>query len=99
MALLKMRATSDRARPTRQISRKTSWVRANASGYLVLQARLGQRVREGEVLGVLHGRDERAPEGRGRMPIVSPSDGLVIGRSENPLVTVGDALIHIARLG
>jgi predicted deacylase len=73
------------------IARTTSWVRAPVSGLLRSRAELGERVVKGAVLGTVGdalGADER--------PVRSRSNGMVIGRAENPVVHRGDALFNIA---
>ncbi|OLT19520.1 succinylglutamate desuccinylase [Ornithinimicrobium sp. CNJ-824] len=70
---------------------RSGWVRARRTGILGLGASLGQRVVEGERLGELHDSFGR------RLAIVKADrDGIVIGRTEAPLVNSGDALVHIA---
>jgi predicted deacylase len=71
--------------------RSSSWVRARRSGILHLDAHLGQKVSEGERLGTLFdsfGKTLRA--------VYAHRDGIVIGRTEAPLVNSGDAVVHIA---
>jgi predicted deacylase len=71
--------------------RSSSWVRARRSGILHLDAHLGQKVSEGERLGTLFdsfGKTLRA--------VYANRDGIVIGRTEAPLVNSGDAVVHIA---
>lgn len=75
------------------IARASTWVRAPASGILRTRARLGQRVKFGQVLGII-----ADPFGINEFPIVSPCDGLVIGRQNLPPTSEGDAVFHIARV-
>jgi len=56
-------------------------------------------VRKGDKLGMLHVKEDVAGLAVGRLVLRSPKTGVVIGRTENPLVTVGDALVHIAEVG
>ena len=79
-------------RPEPFVSRRSLWVRAPESGMLGTVVRLGSQVARGETLGYV----DDAYSGR-RESIVSPSDGVVIGRLERPLVHEGDAVYHIAR--
>jgi len=73
------------------VLREAGWVRARRTGILGLEVSLGQRVVEGERLGELHDSFGR------RLAIVKADrDGIVIGRTEAPLVNSGDALVHIA---
>lgn len=73
------------------VARSSRWVRAPQSGILRQPAPLGARVRRGEELGVLS-----SPLEQGDVPVVAPLSGLLIGRSNLPLVHEGDALFHVA---
>jgi predicted deacylase len=88
------------ARSTRRVreSRDTTWVRASKSGFLLLDVELGDRVKKGQVLGALHFRVHRDffPETHRLMR--APHSGIVIGVTRNPLINLGDALVHIAAL-
>jgi uncharacterized protein len=77
-------------------SHETSWVRAPRSGYLILETDLGRRVEKDAVLGVLHVRIHEEFFAETRVEIRAPAAGIVIGLTRNPLVNVGDALLHIA---
>ena len=71
--------------------RSSGWVRARRTGILHLDAQLGQKVSDGVRLGSLFdsfGRTLRA--------VYANRDGIVIGRTEAPLVNSGDAVVHIA---
>jgi hypothetical protein len=72
-------------------SRRSSWIRARRSGIALISAQLGQAVRKGEQLAIIHDSLGRRL-GREHAPI----DGVVIGLTQHPLVLQGDALIHIA---
>ena len=74
------------------IIRSSKWVRAPQSGLLRVAMSLGAQVREGDLLGVI-----TDPFGEREMTVEAPVDGVVIGRSNLPLVHEGDALFHIAR--
>lgn len=74
-------------------ARLTRWVRAPRGGVFHLDVSLGQRVSEGESLGVILG-DFLSHRG---IAIKAPWDGLVLGYSLHPLVSQGDALVHLAR--
>lgn len=77
----------------------TTWVRAPRSGYLVLETALGRRVRRHDRIGTLHMRIRDEEPGASDAVIRAPESGLVIGHATNPLVHVGDAIVHIARPG
>jgi predicted deacylase len=71
--------------------RSSGWVRARRTGILHLDVALGQKVSDGERLGTLFdsfGKTLRA--------VYANRDGIVIGRTEAPLVNSGDAVVHIA---
>ena len=74
------------------IAHSTSWVRANQDGVFRPQARLGQRVAKGETLGLI-----ASPLGDDEMIVESPAFGVIIGRTNLPLVNEGDALFNLAR--
>jgi predicted deacylase len=74
------------------VARSSAWVRAADSGILRAMVPLGGRVKKGTLLGVV-----ADPFGEREMQIVSPYSGIVIGRTNIPLVNEGDALYHIAR--
>jgi predicted deacylase len=78
-------------------SRDTDWVRAPRSGYLLLETALGARVRRHERIGTLHMRVRDEEPGASDAVIRAPESGIVIGHATNPLVHVGDAIVHIAR--
>lgn len=75
------------------IARDSSWVRAPHSGMVTQDVKLGKKVTRGEVLAVISD-----PFGNVSIPIVSKLSGVVIGRTELPLVNRGDAMFHIATL-
>lgn len=75
-------------------SRSSRWIRAGRSGILRLDCALGERVAEGDRLGVVSN-----SFGKSLRVVRAPADGLVIGRSTSPLVNQGDALVHLADMG
>jgi predicted deacylase len=75
------------------VAKSSTWVRATTSGIMRHQASLGDEVKPGQTLGVIGD-----PFGDNETPIVSPTDGVIIGRLNLPLVYEGDALFHIARV-
>jgi predicted deacylase len=72
--------------------RTSGWVRARRTGILDLDVDLGQHVEEGERLGALVD-----SFGRTLRLVHAHRDGIVIGRTEAPLVHSGDAIVHIAQ--
>lgn len=91
MAALKM-VRGVRAAGKRSVEiRATTWVRARRSGILHMQIALGHSVKEGQPL--CHVADAF---GDALYPVPSPCAGIVVGRTNNPLVHRGDALVHLA---
>lgn len=74
------------------VARSSSWVRAQKSGILRANRRLGEKVGKGELLGVLSD-----PFGSRDEPVSATHEGIIIGRTNLPLVNEGEALFHIAR--
>ncbi len=72
--------------------RRTTWVRAHQGGIVDLRIGLGDRVKKGQVLGVV-----RDAFGETVAEIKAAHTGLVIGISNNPLLHAGEALVHLAR--
>ena len=71
----------------------SKWVRAGRSGILAARKGLGDRVEAGEILAIISD-----PFGRRPVSVSAPANkpaGLVIGRTEAPLVLRGDATFHI----
>jgi predicted deacylase len=93
MRALEMLPRSRRPTAVREpfVARSSHWVRAPQSGILRARAHLGVAVREGQTLGIV-----ADPLGNDEMPVSAPHPGVVIGRTELPLVNEGDALFHIA---
>lgn len=80
--------------PPPVISDQTSWVRAPESGILRTIVPLGAKVQQGEVIAMV-----ADPLGTKETAITAPDAGMVIGRTNLPLVYEGDATFHIARYG
>lgn len=82
------------SRPVGQtvFSDASSWVRAPESGILHTTRRIGDRVGKGEVVGVV-----ADPLGQASLPLFAEWDGIIVGRTNLPLVNRGDAVFHIAR--
>lgn len=74
------------------VARSTVWVRATESGIFRTYSALGSRVAKGDALGAI-----ASPFGDNNVDLLSPSSGIVIGKSKLPLINEGDALFHIAR--
>ena len=82
-----------RERPEPLVARSSTWLRAPASGVLRPAVPLGHRVKEGDVLGVIGD-----PFGDNEVEVAARAGGVVIGRSNLPLVHEGDALFHIVHV-
>jgi uncharacterized protein len=74
------------------VARSSAWVRAPDSGILRAMIPLGGRVKKDTLLGVV-----ADPFGEKEVNVPSSYNGIVIGRTNLPLVNEGDALYHIAR--
>ncbi|MFT5203709.1 MAG: putative deacylase [Candidatus Aldehydirespiratoraceae bacterium] len=80
------------AAPT-QLSRSTRWLRATRSGIVQMSAGLGDAISAGDDIAII-----RDPFGKQLGKVRAPSDGIVIGCTDHPLVNRGDAIIHIANV-
>lgn len=74
------------------VARSSAWERASDSGIFRAMVPLGGRVKRGTLLGVVGD-----PFGEREVQITASFSGIVIGRTNLPLVNEGDALFHIAR--
>ena len=70
----------------------SSWVRATRSGILRAQVKLGDKVSKGDSLGLIGDLTGQVEE-----VVTASSDGVIIGRTNIPLIYEGDALFHIGR--
>jgi uncharacterized protein len=75
------------------VVRHSAWERARRSGIVRIDVYPGQQVERGDVLGVLGD-----ALGERRTPVRATRSGVVLGYTRNPLVSQGDALVHIADL-
>ncbi len=78
--------------PNPFISEASSWIRSPRGGILHSKIALGDLIEEGEQLG-------RVSDiyGKIRARVVATYSGMVIGLSNNPMVSRGDAVFHVAR--
>lgn len=74
------------------VARSSQWVRAPSSGIFRAAKPLGGKVKRNDALGVIND-----PVSVLEVPVISPCNGLIIGRSELPLVHEGEAIYHIAQ--
>ncbi|MDX1431801.1 MAG: succinylglutamate desuccinylase/aspartoacylase family protein [Gammaproteobacteria bacterium] len=73
------------------VARSSAWVRAPEGGIFRGAVPLGAYVARGDVLGYI-----ADPFGDHESAVIAPSLGIVIGRSNLPLVHQGEALFHLA---
>lgn len=78
-------------RPVRSYS--SSWLRAPVGGLLRTFKSTGSEVSAGEVLGMISD-----PFGISDVEVSAEFHGLIVGRTNLPIVNEGDALFHIARI-
>ena len=76
------------------LSKSSRWERAPSGGLFIPHVALGKAVASGDILGLIV-----PPQGGGDgTPVLSATDGIVIGRNNEGLADEGDALFHIASL-
>lgn len=94
MRALGMLAPSRRRRSGTEpfVARSSAWVRAPQSGMFRVAKPLGARVERGEPIGTI-----ADPWGNAEIAVTADHSGLVIGRTQLPIVYQGDALFHVAR--
>ncbi|MFA0813944.1 succinylglutamate desuccinylase/aspartoacylase family protein [Microbulbifer epialgicus] len=97
MRKLSMLAGSKNSRKLSEpfMARSSSWERAPESGLLRSTAPLGMRVNKGDILGIISDPSDLFTPNE--YEVKSQFSGLIIGKSNIPLVNAGDALFHIAR--
>ena len=75
-----------------QIAVTSSWMRAPISGIFRSKTRLGKQIAKNQIIGSIEDvSGSYQPEN-----VLAPDDGIVIGKSNIPLVYEGDPLYHIA---
>lgn len=74
------------------VAHSSQWIRAPGSGIFRAAKSLGEKVDRNDILGVIND-----PAATLETPVIFPCHGLIIGRSEIPLVHEGEAIYHIAR--
>ena len=87
----KSRPRASDARPF--VARSSAWVRAPEGGILKSSVALGDRVETGDCLATVSD-----PLGDEVFDVCSKFSGIVIGKTELPLINEGDALYHIASI-
>jgi predicted deacylase len=81
------------AHATTTHSTSSNWLRAPEGGILHSVRRIGDRVAIGEPVGVISN-----PLGTAQVAVHSEDDGIIIGRTNLPIVNRGDALFHVAKI-
>lgn len=84
---------AEEAPPASLVSWRSGWVRARGTGMLHLEVELGAHVRRGDRLGGLFD-----SFGKRVRLVHADRDGVVVGRTEAPLVNSGDAVVHLAEV-
>ncbi|MFC6673787.1 succinylglutamate desuccinylase/aspartoacylase family protein [Marinobacterium aestuariivivens] len=79
-------------RPEPFFARSSTWVRAPSSGIFRTLCALGNWVKKGEVMGMISD-----PLGDSDVEVRAGCSGILVGRTNIPLVHEGEALFHIAR--
>jgi uncharacterized protein len=74
-------------------SHSSTWVRAPEGGILHSMRQVGGRVDKQEAIGIISD-----PLGEDMVSVIAEDDGIIIGRTNLPIVNRGDALFHIARI-
>ncbi|MCU7553680.1 succinylglutamate desuccinylase/aspartoacylase family protein [Alteromonas sp. ASW11-19] len=75
----------------RFIARQSGWVRAPESGFVTHLAQMGDHVSKGDRLASI-----ADPYGEVVASIISPADGVIIGKQNIPLTQEGEAVYHVA---
>ncbi len=74
-------------------STSSIWLRAPEGGILRVTKTIGDFVTAGETIG-----ETSDPLGEVAYPIIAEASGIIIGRTNLPVVNRGDALYHVARV-
>jgi len=86
------KSLAKRSRKTPVVTRESKWIRATESGMLRTIKALGDTVERGDIIAYI---DE--PLDDANFAIEAPFSGIIIGKSEIPLIQEGDAVFHIAK--
>lgn len=79
------------SKKTPVIARSSAWLRANKSGIIRTIKGLGETVKKGETIAFIN-----EPLDDSVSNVLAPYNGIIIGKSELPLIQEGDAIFHIA---
>ena len=81
------------AHATTVLSSSSGWTRSPEGGILHSVRQVGDRVGRQEPIGII-----TDPLGDVTVPVFADDDGIIIGRTNLPIVNRGDALFHIAQI-
>ncbi len=91
--MLPQRRSKKSTRIKTVLTKCSKWIRAQESGMIQTLKNLGDVVEEGDVIARIHSLfDDQGYE------LVAPFDGIIIGKTQIPLIHEGDAAFHIAAL-
>jgi predicted deacylase len=76
------------------VAHSSGWIRAPQSGILRSLTALGCHIKKGDTMAMI-----ADPFGEKTETVTAPFPGIVIGRTNLPLVHEGEALYHVARFG
>lgn len=79
------------AKATSARAESSTWMRAPVGGLVRMFRTTGEVVKQGDILGIISD-----PFGQIEVEVLASTKGLIIGRSNFPVVNEGDALFHIA---
>ena len=92
LGMLARRKDAKRIEPI--VASQSRWVRSPVGGILRARVSLGSRVEQGDVLGTIGD-----PFGHDPTEVTAPHAGIVIGKTQLPVVNEGDALFHLLAIG
>ncbi len=74
------------------VLKDSQWTRAKASGIFYPSVKLGDSVKKGQIVARISD-----PYGQVIVPVKAATNGHVIGLNNNPVINVGDAILHIGK--
>ena len=90
MHWLKMTESKVAIVETKVVCTKSYWIYTDKGGFLEIPVELNQKVTQGDLIGRL-----KNPFGDVIIEYVAPEDGIVIGKSTNPINMSGGRIIHL----
>ena len=93
MAWLKMTNNDMQTVPSPTLCKKSYWIYVEEGGYLEIMVSLNQKLAKGDLIAVM-----RNPFGDIINKYHCPEDGIVIGKSSNPINMNGGRIIHLGIL-